>query len=295
MCALFYPNKFPKPLDMVIGNVKQIQESFIYVQLIEYNLPKDAMLIKSEISRKRLFNVKQLIRVGKDEVFRVQRVDEINGYVDLSKLDISPEEHQKCIDLYVKAKFNHSLATQLAGKVNMQISDMLTMVVWPLYERFQEENCHLSNADKVYYYLNNAKNNPDCLDYINNQEIQHILMNILQLKFKSVSQKIRTVLNITSFTYRGIDDIIDAFREIDHPDVSSSYIAAPLYSLTIEHVDPEKGIAILQHNNDRIMNFIQHAGGECSVYTAPHVVNGDQFVEEQEADQLANKIIHVDE
>ena len=47
------------------------------------------MILLSELSRRRIRSIQKLIRVGRDEVVVVLRVDKEKGYIDLSKRRVS--------------------------------------------------------------------------------------------------------------------------------------------------------------------------------------------------------------
>lgn len=61
-----------------------------YVKLLEYD-NIDGMILLSELSRRRIRSIQKLIRVGRNEVVVVLRVDKEKGYIDLSKRRVSPE------------------------------------------------------------------------------------------------------------------------------------------------------------------------------------------------------------
>ena len=58
--------------------------------LLEYD-NIEGFIASSDYSRKRIRSVKKLMRVGKQEVLQVLRVDEEKGYVDLSKKLLTPK------------------------------------------------------------------------------------------------------------------------------------------------------------------------------------------------------------
>lgn len=59
-------------------NVKQIAEMGAYVKLLEYD-NIDGMILLSELSRRRIRSIQKLIRVGRNEVVVVLRVDKEKG------------------------------------------------------------------------------------------------------------------------------------------------------------------------------------------------------------------------
>ena len=70
---------------------------------MEYN-NIEGMILLSELSRRRIRSVQKLVRVGRNEVVVVLRVDKEKGYIDLSKRRVSPEDVAKCEERYNKSK-----------------------------------------------------------------------------------------------------------------------------------------------------------------------------------------------
>lgn len=73
-----YQNRYPEVDDLVMVNVRQIAEMGAYVQLLEYD-NIEGMILLSELSRRRIRSIQKLIRVGKNEVVVVLRVDKEKG------------------------------------------------------------------------------------------------------------------------------------------------------------------------------------------------------------------------
>ncbi|RUS28063.1 eukaryotic translation initiation factor 2 subunit 1 [Jimgerdemannia flammicorona] len=82
LCRM-YENEFPKVDDLVMVNVRQIADMGAYVKLLEYN-DREGMILLSELSRRRIRSVQKLIRVGRNEVVVVLRVDEEKGEMDIT-------------------------------------------------------------------------------------------------------------------------------------------------------------------------------------------------------------------
>ena len=73
-----YESKYPKVDDLVMVEVKSIEEMGAYVALKEYN-DIEGMILLSELSRRRIRSINKIIRVGRLEVVVVLRVDEDKG------------------------------------------------------------------------------------------------------------------------------------------------------------------------------------------------------------------------
>ena len=96
--------------------VRQIAEMGAYVKLLEYD-GIEGMILLSELSRRRIRSIQKLIRVGRNEVVVVLRVDKEKGYIDLSKRRVSPEDVLKCEERFNKSKAVHSIMSHVSGSL----------------------------------------------------------------------------------------------------------------------------------------------------------------------------------
>lgn len=150
----FYQERYPEVDELVMVQVRQIAEMGAYVKLVgnllhifystsgfehlaqlEYD-NIEGMILLSELSRRRIRSIQKLIRVGRNEVVVVLRVDKEKGvvhwtwiglfdiknsapigYIDLSKRRVSPEDITKCEDRYMKSKSVASIMRHVASKL----------------------------------------------------------------------------------------------------------------------------------------------------------------------------------
>ncbi|KAK2464477.1 hypothetical protein APHAL10511_003456 [Amanita phalloides] len=112
----YYEQKYPEVDELVMVQVRQIAEMGAYVKLLEYD-NTEGMILLSELSRRRIRSVQKLIRVGRNEVVVVLRVDKEKGYIDLSKRRVSPEDIIKCEERYMKSKTVSSILRHVASKI----------------------------------------------------------------------------------------------------------------------------------------------------------------------------------
>lgn len=113
----YYEQKYPEVDELVMVQVRQIAEMGAYVKLLEYD-NTEGMILLSELSRRRIRSVQKLIRIGRNEVVVVLRVDKEKGYIDLSKRRVSPEDIVKCEERYMKSKTVASILRHVASKIS---------------------------------------------------------------------------------------------------------------------------------------------------------------------------------
>src|ERR1700760_890516 len=105
-----------------------------YVKLLKYN-NIDGMILLSELSRRRIRSIQKLVRVGRNEVVVVLRVDKEKGYIDLSKRRVSTEDILKCEERFAKAKTVHSIMRNIAEKTQQDLEKLYEKLAWPLYKK----------------------------------------------------------------------------------------------------------------------------------------------------------------
>ena len=131
----FYEEPFPEVESLVMVNVRNIAEMGAYVTLLEYN-NIEGMILLSELSRRRIRSINKLIRVNRNEVVMVLRVDKEKGYIDLSKRRVSAEDVAKCEERYNKAKAVHRVMRHVADRQGKRLEELYEMVGWPLYRKY---------------------------------------------------------------------------------------------------------------------------------------------------------------
>ncbi|KAI0295718.1 eukaryotic translation initiation factor 2 subunit alpha [Russula brevipes] len=112
----YYEARYPEVDELVMVQVRQIAEMGAYVKLLEYD-NIEGMILLSELSRRRIRSIQKLIRVGRNEVVVVLRVDKEKGYIDLSKRRVSPEDITKCEERFMKARTVSSIMRHVASRM----------------------------------------------------------------------------------------------------------------------------------------------------------------------------------
>ena len=63
MQCRFYRNEWPEKEELVMVMIRDVNEDGAYVQLLEYN-NREALILASSVTRKRVKNVKRLLKMG---------------------------------------------------------------------------------------------------------------------------------------------------------------------------------------------------------------------------------------
>ncbi|RHZ64091.1 hypothetical protein Glove_326g106 [Diversispora epigaea] len=264
-----YEEKYPEVEDLVMVNVRQIAEMGAYVKLLEYD-NIEGMILLSELSRRRIRSIQKLIRVGRNEVVVVLRVDKEKGYIDLSKRRVSPEDVAKAEEKYNKSKAVHSIMRHVAEKQNLVLEDLYKLIGWPLYRKYghayEAFKLAITEPEKVFESLEIS------------QEVSNELLSNIKRRLTPQPIKIRADLEVTCYGYEGIDAIKKALKAGEACETSDiiikvKLVAPPLYVMITNALDKTVGIEALEKAIGTIQESITKSGGNLIVRMKPKAVS----------------------
>ena len=267
-----YENLFPEVNDLVMVTVQQVAEMGAYVTLLEYN-NIEGMVLLSELSRRRIRSVQRLVRVGKNEVVIVLRVDKEKGYIDLSKRRVSPEDVEKFEDKFNKSKTVHSIMRHVAERLDVELEELYRKVGWPLYKKFN----HAYDAFKL------SINDPDqiwsCIEEPVEESIKKELTANIVRRLTPQKIKLRSDFEVICFGYEGIDAIKIALKEgetasTEEISIKIRLVAPPLYVMQTSSYDKPLAIEVMNQALERIEKSItSHSQGQMAVKMKPKAVS----------------------
>ncbi|KAF2752871.1 eukaryotic translation initiation factor-like protein 2 subunit alpha [Pseudovirgaria hyperparasitica] len=273
----FYEEKFPEVESFVMVNVKQIAEMGAYVKLLEYD-NIDGMILLSELSRRRIRSIQKLIRVGRNEVVVVLRVDKDKGYIDLSKRRVSPEDIVKCEERYNKSKMVHSIMRHVAEKTTTPIEEIYQAIGWPLNKKYG----HAVDAFKL------SITNPDVWNEVTfpSDVVKDELQSYIRKRLTPQPTKIRADVKVTCYEPAGIDAIKDALkcgeaRSTKDNQIKCRLVSPPLYVFTSSCLDKTTGIDLLEQALRDVTAKIREHSGDLEVVMAPKATTENDDAELQ--------------
>ncbi|CEQ39334.1 SPOSA6832_00860, partial [Sporobolomyces salmonicolor] len=277
----YYADRFPEVDELVMVQVKQIQEMGAYVKLLEYD-NIEGMILLSELSRRRIRSIQKLIRVGRNEVVVVMRVDKEKGYIDLSKRRVSAEDVIKCEERYNKSKTVHTIMRHVAEKTGADLEHVNNLVAWPLYKKYG----HAYDAFKlsiswVFCVFPPLHAEPDSVfsDLNIPADIFEELRSNIARRLTPQPVKIRADLEVTNFSYSGILTIQEALaagEALSTPEIPIKIrlVAPPLYVMVSNTTDKQGAIERLEKAIEVIGDVIKkEEGGHLNVKMKPKAVS----------------------
>eukprot|EP01117_Protostelium_nocturnum_P011630 TRINITY_DN4224_c0_g1_i1.p1 TRINITY_DN4224_c0_g1~~TRINITY_DN4224_c0_g1_i1.p1 ORF type:complete len:304 (-),score=98.35 TRINITY_DN4224_c0_g1_i1:87-998(-) len=268
----FYENEFPEVNEIVMVKIYELNDFCAFVNLLEYN--RTASIQFTEISNRRLRQTpSSLLKIGKQDVMQVLRVDEEKGYIDLTKKNVDAKEIQECNAKFNKSKSVHSTLSNVIvnlekkGKI-IAIEDLYTNLIWPVYRGEKYEH--------PLDLFDHALSDPSALDeYEIDPEVKTLLLKDIAHHFIRKQVRVQATVEVTCFAYEGIDAIIpalkagrDAVAKLGE-EVKIALISTPQYSLTTMARDPASGVKNLQSCIHAIRDEIEKRKGNLKVAVDP--------------------------
>jgi len=267
----FYENQYPEPEEVVMVNVTNISDMGAYVTLLEYD-DIEGMILLSELSRRRIRSINKLVRVNRTEIVMVIRVDKEKGYIDLSKRRVDPEDVIKCEERYNKAKAVHSVLRHVAEVKGLKLETLYEKIGWPLYKKFG----HAYEGFKIA--LNESEDGSTVFKDLDiDEDVKTAVVTYIKRRLAPQPVKIRADIEVTCFTYEGIDAIKAALTEGEEKSkeeapIKIKLIAPPMYVMTSMTLDKDLGIETMNLAIEAISNSIKAKGGSLDVKMAPKAV-----------------------
>lgn len=200
----------------------------------------------------------------------------------MSKRRVSAEEVVKCEAQFEKGKSVDSIVAQVAKKLNVDPERVYEQVVWPLGKQYG----HAHDAFKLALTEQDTVFNGLSVDDALKQE----LLSVIARRLTPKPVKIRSDLELTCYSYEGINGIKAALRageavSTEQVPIKIRLVAPPLYVMTTTSTDKTAAIELMEQALTKIEGEIEKYEGSMNV--AMRVSRG-QRCEALFADRIAH-------
>ena len=233
------------------------------------------MILLSELSRRRIRSINKLIRVGRNEIVVVIRVDKEKGYIDLSKRRVSPEEILKCEEKFARGKTVNSILRHTAEVLKMttdeEFEDLYEKTAWRIDEKYKKPGYS-------FEVFKQAINEPSILAECDiSDEWREILIQNIKRRLTPQAVKCRADIEVSCYNYEGIDAIKTALKEglklnTEDKPIKINLIAPPVYVVTSTTLDRDEGVQLLNDVIEKIQTRIEAQRGRFKIKMQPKVV-----------------------
>jgi translation initiation factor 2 subunit 1 len=231
------------------------------------------MILLSELSRRRIRSINKLLRVGKNEVVMVIRVDKEKGYIDLSKRRVSGADIRRTDERFSKSKSVHSVLRHVSTRLRVPLASLYQRIAWPLARKYGHAydafTVAVLDPEPVFALLSEitAEEKAETIDFI-------------KLRMTPQPLKIRADIQVTCFAYEGVNAVKAALLagqalSTEAVPIKVQLIAPPLYVMLSSTPDKEEGIARLSLAIAEVKRVLDEYGGEIVIKMAPQVTTAE--------------------
>jgi len=243
-----------------------VTDDSAYVKLLEYK-NKEAMILASQATKKRVKNVKKLLKVGKQDFMLVINTDPEQGFIDLSKKQVKVLDVEQQKREFDKSKLVHLIMKLTAHDLKCPLIDLYEEFGWDLYDTFDHAydafKLSLTEPELVFSKIDIT------------EEQKNTLLTNIHKKMAANPLKIRTRFNLQCYTYDGIDAIKEALIEAkkkvcdDQFQIAFQMIAPPQYKAEVITLDKVGGIKKLEKAAEYVQEEIVKRGGVFKLVAGP--------------------------
>lgn len=261
-----YEKDYPDTHELVMVTVNRVTEIGVYATLLEYN-NKEGFILLSNLSRKRIRSVNKHVRIGRQEVLQVLRVDQDKGYIDLSKKLIQKEDVVICQERFKKSKQVHSIMQRVAHISHIPLEEVYQKIGWPLYRQYT----HAFDALKLIV-------NDSSIISLDNVQLKEEFLKTLKQRMIVNPVRVQADIEVTCYSFLGINAIKQALHAgVDcgtpNEPIIIQLVTTPHYMIFSTVNIKENGIDLLNNAIHAISQTIIKHDGTCTIKFAPRVVS----------------------
>lgn len=229
--------------ELVLCKVERVTPFAGWCRLEEYPEAK-GMIHISEAAGKWIYDIRESVKVGKQYVAKVVKIDEGKNFVNLSLKRVSRRDEKEKLNSFRKEQRSEKVLEQAAKELNKSLDQAYTEVGFLLQEKFGE----LSVA------LEEGRKSKDVLLKILPKEWAEALFDTIQKTFKEKEIKLKAELELISYAKDGIEEIKKILEEIEKSDLSVKYISAPKYRVEKKTTDPKSTEKKIKEVLEKVVN-----------------------------------------
>ena len=226
--CLVFRKDLPTTGELVICVVERITPFAAWCNIEEYNI--EGMIHISEVAGKWIHDIREFVKLNKQYVAKVVRIDQDKNLVNLSLKRVSKREE--------KGKLNDFRKEQRAEKILEIVGKELNKTLKQSYEEvgflLQENFGSLFNA------FEEIRRSKDSLEKIGMpKNWANALSAIIEKNFKEKELVLKVEIELKSYAEDGVERVKKVLSGLTISGAVISYISAPKYRLELKTTDPK--------------------------------------------------------
>ncbi|QKG94019.1 translation initiation factor IF-2 subunit alpha [Halorubrum salinarum] len=248
---------WPEPGELVVGDVDEIADFGVFVDLDEYE-DKRGLCHISEVASGWIKNVRDHVREGQTVVAKVLEVDESSNQIDLSIKDVNEHQRKETIQDWKNAqKADNWMLIALGEDVDddryTSVANALLAEYESLYDAFEAAAIRGDEA------LDDVDVDADTVDAVVTAARDNVSVPYVD---------VTGYVDLESAAPDGVDDVRDALAAAegngevpDGVDLDVGYVGSPEYRIKVRAPDYKTAESQLEAAAERAREAIEAAGG----------------------------------
>jgi translation initiation factor 2 subunit 1 len=215
--------------ELVLCNVKRITPFAAWCDLEEYP-GVEGMIHISEVSGKWVHDIREFVRVNKQYVAKVVKIDYQKNFVNLSLKRVNKDEEKEKMNIFRREQRAEKMLEQAAKEIGKNLEQAYEEVGFLLQDKFGELFVAFEEARKGSENLI-KKGIPE--------KWANVLAKIAEASFQEKETVIKADVEIKSFAADGIEKIKEVLLDLEKKGFVVKYISAPKYRVELSGKDPK--------------------------------------------------------
>ena len=265
----------PKWSEVVLCRVTRITPYAAWCELEEYTdeegKPIEGMVHISEVAGKWVKDIRNFVKINKQYVARVVRVDYQKKTINLSLKRVTKFDKKEKMENYKREKRAAGFLEQIAKRVGSSVEDVYEQIAQPLQSRLEKEaegaaEGGFEGFEDLLSVFEAAHENMEVLKEADiPPKWAEAVQDILSKSFKKKEVVLKAELLLTSVASDGVNRIRDILAELEGgTGAAVSYISAPVYRVELNTKQPKDDERKLKEAMDAAIEKIKSAEGEGS-------------------------------
>jgi len=216
--------------ELVVCTVKKVSPFAAWVTLNEYP-EAEGMIHISEAIGKWIYDIRDYVKLNKQYVAKVIRIDYQKKFVNLSLKRVSEKEEKEKLNEYRKEQRAEKILEQAAKLIGKNLDQAYEEVGFLIQEKF----------GMLYDFFEKVIASEKHIEKLKlSEEWEKALIEAAKKNIKKKLKKIKAELMLKSFANNGIERIKLLLTELEKKGLNVSYISAPKYRVEISTAEPKK-------------------------------------------------------
>ncbi|MEM7821866.1 MAG: translation initiation factor IF-2 subunit alpha [Candidatus Aenigmatarchaeota archaeon] len=238
--------------ELVVCNVKRITPYAAWCELEEYP-GVEGMIHISEVSGKWVHDIREYVKINKQCVAKVVKIDYQKNFVNLSLKRVSKDEEKDKMNIFRREQRAEKMLEQAAKELGKNLEQAYEEVGFLLQEKFGELFVAFEEA---------KKGSENLIKHGVPEKWAATIAKIAEASFQEKETTIKADVELKSFAGNGIEKIKEILHSLEKNGFTVKYISAPKYRVELSGKDPKLAKKRMIESLEEVVKQIKNFEGE---------------------------------